>query len=82
MKSKTFLDRLKAALRRVLYRRPGFYAECCCGLRGPRYIGNFDAKNSLQYWSYINCPDGLKNFGCLGCKKFARGCWGPQLRTY
>jgi len=82
MRNKNILDRLKAAFRRVLYRRPGFYAECCCGLRGPKYVCGLDRYNMLDPMDFYHCVELSGGFGCSQCSKFARGCWGPRLRAY
>lgn len=72
MRSRNILDMLKIALRRILSGRPCLFAECSCGLRGPMYVGELDTQHAVE----------LEDFGCIQCRKFARGCWGPQLRTY
>jgi len=36
------------------------------------YVGELDTQHAVE----------LEDFGCIQCRKFARGCWGPQLKTY
>lgn len=72
MRGKNLLDMLKVAIRRILSGRPCLFAECCCGLRGPMYVGDLGRHHAVE----------LTDFGCYQCKKFAHGCWGPQLKTY
>lgn len=72
MKKKWILEKIKVALRRIFSGRACLFAECCCGLRGPMYVGELDRHHAVE----------LTDFGCYQCMKFARGCWGPRLKSY
>ena len=72
MKVKHIFAHLKLVFRRILTGKPCLFAECCCGLRGPMYVGN----------PHIQLAVELDDFGCWGCNRFSHGCWGPRLKTY
>jgi|GEM_PF-2631725 len=66
---KRMLGRIRIWLKHALSGSPCMFAVCCCGLRGPMYIGDPNVQAAVD----------LHDFGCFECKKLCHTCWGPRM---